>query len=78
MSKLEQSKNCVLASERHYTIAEIAETWAISVDLARDTFRNEPGVLRIERPGTRVKRTYSTFRVPESVMIRVYTRLSSR
>jgi hypothetical protein len=78
MSKIEQSKSCVLASERHYTIAEIAEAWGISVDLARDTFRHELGVVRFDRPGTRVKRSYSTFRVPESVMVRVHARLSAR
>jgi hypothetical protein len=63
-------------TERHYTATEIAQQWGISVDLARDTFRGEPGVLRFNRPGTRTKRSYSTIRVPESVMIRVHRRLS--
>jgi hypothetical protein len=66
------------ANERHYTIAEIAERWGISAETARNTFRNEPGVLRSERPGTRVKPSYCTLRVPESVLARVYTRLTSR
>jgi|SRR5271165_897749 len=70
-------KNCAPVSEKHYTIAEIAKAWGISTDLARDTFHDEPGVLCFDRPGTRVKRGYSTLRVPESVMIRVHTRLSS-
>jgi hypothetical protein len=70
-------KNHAPANERHYTIAEIAEQWGISTDLARDTFRDEAGVLKFDRPGSRVKRSYSTMRVPESVMIRVHTRLTS-
>jgi hypothetical protein len=30
-------KNLIF-NEKHYTVAEIAEQWGISVDLARDTF----------------------------------------
>jgi hypothetical protein len=67
----------LVVNEKHYTIAEIAEQWGISTDLARDTFRNEDGVLKFDRPGSRVKRSYSTLRVPESVMVRVHTRLTS-
>ena len=66
------------ANERHDPIVETAERWGISVDLARDTFRDEPGVLKFVRPGTRVKRSYCTLRVPESVLARVYARLTSR
>ncbi len=78
MAEHKPTEKTAPANERHYSIAEIAEQWNISVDLARDVFRNEPGVLRILRPGTRFKRCYSTFRVPESVMLRVHTRLSAR
>jgi hypothetical protein len=63
-------------TERHYTATEIAQQWGISVDLARDTFRGEPGVLRFSRPGTRTKRAYTLLRVPESVLIRVHSRLT--
>ncbi len=67
----------LIVSEKHYTVAEIAEQWGISVDLARDTFADEPGVLTFDRPRTRVKRGYSTMRIPESVLLRVHTRLTS-
>lgn len=63
--------------EKHFAPTEIAELWGVSPDLVRDLFRKEPGVLRLERPGTRFKRSYSTLRIPESVLDRVYTRLSS-
>lgn len=59
--------------EKHFTVAEIAETWGISVDLARDIFRKEPGVLALDRTG---RGKYITMRVPESVMERVHRRLS--
>ena len=67
----------LIVTEKHYTVAEIAEQWGISVDLARDTFEDEPGVLTFDRPRTRVKRGYSTMRIPESVLVRVHTRLTS-
>ena len=65
-----------LATERHYTVREVAELWGISQDLVRDVFRQEPGVLRIERPETRKKRGYATIRIPQSVMERVHLRLT--
>jgi hypothetical protein len=64
--------------EKHYTILEIADMWGISADLARDTFRNEPGVIVFERPGTKTKRAYSTIRVPESVAETVYNKMRRR
>jgi len=64
--------------EPHYDVIEISSAWGMSTDLVRRLFRNEPGVLTIERPATRSKRGYSTIRVPESVMVRVHTRLSAR
>jgi hypothetical protein len=67
----------LIVNEKHYAVAEISEQWGISPDLVRDTFKDEPGVLRFVRPGTRVKRGYSTIRVPESVLVRVHTRLTS-
>ena len=66
------------ALERHFTVKEVAEMWGISQDLVRDVVRDEPGVLRIERPETRKKRGYATVRVPQSVMERVHLRLTKR
>jgi hypothetical protein len=61
------------AIERHYTPAEVAKIWGISVDFARDIFRNEPNVLALERTGSA---KYTTLRIPESVLERVHNRLS--
>ena len=59
--------------EKHYTPAEVAELWGISVDMARDLFRGEDDVLKLERTGSK---EYGTLRIPESVLLRVHTRMS--
>ena len=58
-------------NERHYSITELAELWNLSEDSVRRLFHNVSGVLvfRRYRPG---RRTYRTFRIPESVALRVY------
>jgi hypothetical protein len=61
--------NTSVPFDRHYTCAEIAELWNVSPDFVRDLFRDEPGVLSLERTGTK---KYTTYRIPESVMRRVY------
>lgn len=63
-------------TERHYAVAEIAEMWNLSVDKVRDLFAHEPGVLVIGEQH-RHKRRYTTLRIPQSVVERVYLRLSS-
>jgi hypothetical protein len=61
---------------KHYTVAEIAAMWAISDDVARALFQNEPGVLVIgdPKPSSR-KRRYTTLRIPEDVLERVHKRM---
>ena len=63
-------------SEQYFSIQDIATQWSLSPDLVRSLFREEPGVLRIERPARRTKRVYTTLRIPQSVLQRVATRLS--
>ena len=67
-----------LVKDKHWSAAEVAEQWGISTDLVRDIFKDEDGVLIVERPGTRTKRSYSTMRIPESVLERVYNEMSRR
>jgi hypothetical protein len=67
-----------LTAEKHWSVNEVAEAWGVSTDLVRDVFKDEDGVLVIERPGTRLKRGYSTMRIPESILERVYARLVKR
>ena len=61
--------------ERHYSVAEIAETWNLSREVIRKLFEGEPGVLVIGNDATRSKRGYHTLRIPESVMERVHRRM---
>jgi hypothetical protein len=59
--------------EKHYSPSEVAALWGISVDMARDLFRSEDDVLKLERTGSK---KYVTLRIPESVLLRVHTRMS--
>lgn len=65
-------------AERHYAVAEIAEMWNLSPDKVRELFENEAGVLVIGERSRRHKRRYITLRIPQSVLERVHSRLSSK
>jgi hypothetical protein len=76
-----QNRDCCDASansalERHFSIQEIAEAWGLCENSVRELFKAEPGVIRIERPRSRYKRTYTTLRIPASVVERVHRRMS--
>jgi len=62
--------------ERHFTVAELAELWAVSTDTVRRLFENEHGVVVIAHPRRRARR-YKTLRIPESVAQRVHGRLTN-
>jgi hypothetical protein len=62
--------------ERHFTPAELAELWGVSVQTIRELFKDEDGVLKLGSDGTRNRRAYKTLRIPHSVAERVHTRLS--
>jgi hypothetical protein len=64
--------------ERHYTLAELAAHWHMSIRTLRDWFSNEPGVVRYGsgKLGKGKKRTYISIRVPESVAKRVYQKMT--
>ena len=57
--------------ERHYSVEDLCELWAMSDDFVRRLFLHEPGVVVFyhQRPGRRV------YRIPESVAMRVHRRL---
>jgi len=72
--------NIVMSSdvdEKHYSPAELAKAWGISVEKIRSIFHTEPGVLKIGSNGTRNRRGYVTLRIPKSVAERVHRRLSA-
>lgn len=63
--------------EKHFSPAELAKAWGVSVELIRSLFRTEPGVLKLGSNGTRHRRGYITLRIPENVAQRVHRRLSA-
>jgi hypothetical protein len=71
---LEQSN--VMMDEKHYSPAELADLWGVSVQTIRELFKSEDGVLKIGSDGTRNRRAYKTLRIPYSVAERVHTKLS--
>ena len=64
------------ATEIHFSPAELAKLWGVSTETVRTIFREEPGVLKIGKPGTRFRRGYFTLRIPKTVAERVHQRLS--
>jgi hypothetical protein len=66
------------ATERHYSVAEIAAMWHFSPNAVRKLFQNEPGVLALGEPRPKFgrRRGYVTLRIPQSVLDRVHRRLS--
>jgi hypothetical protein len=67
----------LVVDEKHFTPADLAKAWGVSAETIRVLFRDEPGVLKIGKDGTRLRRGYKTLRIPETVAQRVHTRLSA-
>lgn len=64
------------AVDPHYSPAELAERWNLSVDKIRRLFEREPGVLVLAAPEKRNRRRYRTMRIPQSVAERVHRKHS--
>jgi hypothetical protein len=62
-------------NEKHYSIPELAAQLGLDADTIRPFFETRPDVLKIHRPETRLKRSYTTLRIPESVAQQVYADL---
>jgi hypothetical protein len=60
------------AFERHFRVGELAEVWKIGRETVRLLVKDEPGVVKI-RLGR--KRAHTIYSVPESVALRIHTRL---
>jgi hypothetical protein len=63
--------------EKHFAPADLAKAWGLSAEKVRQLFRAEPGVLRIGTNGNGRDRGYMTLRIPQSVAVRVHTRLTA-
>lgn len=65
-------------TEQHYSPVQLAKLWGFSARFVRELFRDEHGVIFIDRAEQMHKRGYLTMRIPESVAGLVYTRRTSR
>lgn len=65
-------KVCHPAFERHYRVGELAEIWNLGRETVRLLVKDEQGVIRIRLGRTRSHTIYS---IPESVAMRIHTRL---
>ena len=65
------------ALERHYTVAQLSKLWFFSESTIRRLFIKEPGVIKIAHQSTRVRRGYTSLRIPERIAQRVHRRLQS-
>lgn len=64
--------------DRHYTVTEVAQMWAVSRDTIRRHFEAVPGVLRLGHAETKSKRRYVTLRIPARVLHAEHDRLMRR
>ncbi len=60
------------ALERHHSVSELSKLWFFSENTIRRLFSREPGVIKIAREPTRVKRGYTSLRIPERIAHRVH------
>ena len=60
------------AFERHYRIGELADKWQLGRETVRLLVKDERGVIKI-RLGR--KKAHTIYSVPESVAVRIHTRL---
>jgi hypothetical protein len=64
--------------EQHYSPAELGKLWGLSARFIRDLFREERGVLLVDRPEKMHKRRYATIRIPATIAHAVYSRLQAK
>jgi hypothetical protein len=62
----------------HFKPEDLAKESQVSRETVLAVFRDEPGVLKIRKPGTRYKRGYFTLRIPREVAERVHQRLCEK
>jgi hypothetical protein len=65
-------------TQKHFTPAELATTWGLSVETIRRLFADEPGVAMMpSASGPTGRRGYRTLGIPSSVAARLHKRLSA-
>lgn len=72
---LDKSTVAEMMTEKHFSLQELADKWNLSYDFVLEHFRDEPGVLVTTGPYKGRRRRRGTIRIPESVALRVYSRM---
>ena len=72
--KVEPQQETNPALEKHFSVEELAKKWNMSVDFLRRLFLHKPGVVIFCNP-RKGMRVYRTLRIPESVAVRVHSRM---
>ncbi len=62
--------------ERKYTAIELAKEFKLHPDTIRKMFMDEAGTIKLGRPGARGRRQRYVLRIPESVVRRVFGRIT--
>jgi hypothetical protein len=68
----------VLIDEPKLTAQEVGRRYGLHPSKIRRIFVDEPGVIRIGHPATRHKKQYFSLRIPLSVVVRVFERMTVR
>jgi hypothetical protein len=75
-----QSLGETIATDKHYTPAELGRVWHLSPNTVRRLVQEEPGVMKVTTGPAPVrntrKRRMVQLRIPERVAMRVHARLS--
>lgn len=68
----DRTRTLCLATEVHYSVAQVSQMWNLDVETIRRLFSNEPGVIVIQGAPKKGKRSYKTIRIPQCVLDRVH------
>jgi hypothetical protein len=63
--------------EQHWSPAEIAKLLHVDVETVRRLFKDEPGIVVLQKPARKGKRPYRTMRIPQTVVNRVVRRFQT-
>ena len=65
-------KATLTLTERHFRVRTLAQLWSLSEDTIIRWFADVPGVLKFGTAPGRGRRPRQTFRIPESIALKVY------
>ena len=74
MQETRTKPTATAAFERHLGIPELSKLWNLDPRAVRRMFQDEPAAVRIRTAPQPGKRSYTTYRIPESTALSVYRR----